>query len=429
MGHYLSEYYNKKTFFLTLGLAKSKSKYYRNILKDDIFKKIETIEDIIKLPITSSKELRDKPLDFLMQGIKEIFHVISSSGTTGYPKISFLTKYLDLSLNDISDEVVGINEDDIIVMLIHRSEGGNFSAPLRWRKKGLKVIQVEPALAETNPMFVLTFLRKSGATIIKGSVNAIYKLTKKAVLEEIDLSKLVIKKIILSGSSLTINMRRHFSDNWKKNIFTTYGCNEVGNIATECKAHDGLHINTNSVLVEIVDTKNNLPVREGEKGKVLITTLANNQNIVLLRYDIGDLGFVKYEKCRCGIAGPKIWLLGRIGEVLLIGQGLVEVYPHDIFNIIKDSHELTGRFKLTVEGTKGKKETVYVDFETFEKKIGRKENILNNIEIRFFEIFPQLRDDNRKGNLKIIFNLTGPETMLKEWGRKPQSLLIDNRIR
>src|SRR5690606_28533691 len=57
-------------------------------------------------------------------------------------------------------------------------------------------------------------------------------------------------------------------------VFETYGCREVMLIATECPEHDGLHLQVENLVVELVGPDGQ-PVAPGEVGQVVLTDLHN----------------------------------------------------------------------------------------------------------------------------------------------------------
>ena len=64
-----------------------------------------------------------------------------------------------------------------------------------------------------------------------------------------------------------------------------------------------LHVNSESLLVEIVD-KNGVPVRAGELGRVIVTPFGSTA-LPLIRYDQGDIAVAGGE-CTCGRCLPTI---------------------------------------------------------------------------------------------------------------------------
>ncbi|MCX8036118.1 MAG: hypothetical protein N3D11_03495 [Candidatus Sumerlaeia bacterium] len=80
-----------------------------------------------------------------------------------------------------------------------------------------------------------------------------------------------------------------------------YSVWELGPVAAECPARDGLHVNFDLVHVEILH--NGHPVNPGEPGEVVLTSLAND-TMPLIRYRVGDVASWKKGPCKCGWQGP-----------------------------------------------------------------------------------------------------------------------------
>ena len=102
-------------------------------------------------------------------------------------------------------------------------------------------------------------------------------------------------------------------------VFNRYGCREVGVIASECPAHQGLHIAAEGLLIEIVH--GNDPVRPGESGAILVTDLLN-LGMPLIRYRIGDMGTWEEGPCPCGRGLPRLReVAGRVTDFLVGPDG------------------------------------------------------------------------------------------------------------
>src|SRR5205823_1358723 len=69
-------------------------------------------------------------------------------------------------------------------------------------------------------------------------------------------------------------------------VFNRYGCREVSVIASECDAHQGMHVMAEGLLVEI-ETPDG-PAAPGVMGNLLVTDLLNFA-MPMIRYRIGDL--------------------------------------------------------------------------------------------------------------------------------------------
>ncbi len=108
-------------------------------------------------------------------------------------------------------------------------------------------------------------------------------------------------------------------------VFETYGCREFMLLATECEHHDGLHVQMENVLVEVVVREADGSLRAaqaGETGEVAVTDL-NNLAMPFIRYVNGDLATARGEaQCHCRRWHPRIGPIeGRVTETLRDGDG------------------------------------------------------------------------------------------------------------
>jgi phenylacetate-coenzyme A ligase PaaK-like adenylate-forming protein len=72
-----------------------------------------------------------------------------------------------------------------------------------------------------------------------------------------------------------------------RQVFTdSVGSFETENIAYECEHHQGCHVATDCVILEIL--KDGKPVAEGEDGEMVCTVL-DNLAMPLVRYNLHDL--------------------------------------------------------------------------------------------------------------------------------------------
>lgn len=119
-------------------------------------------------------------------------------------------------------------------------------------------------------------------------------------------------------------------------VFDRLGCREIGNTAHECAAHDGLHVNAEHVLLEIVDDAGR-PVPPGVEGDVLYTSLGNAR-YPLIRYRVGDRAVAAGdEACPCGRGLPRIrQVRGRVTDMLVTPDGTQvhgELFSHFFYGL------------------------------------------------------------------------------------------------
>lgn len=114
------------------------------------------------------------------------------------------------------------------------------------------------------------------------------------------------RAVVSSGETLNATDRQLMEQVFESPIFNRYGCREFGAIAHECDAHEGLHLNMESFILEIVD-ENGMPARSlgdfgyPKEGQIVITNL-DNFAMPFIRYSMGDIGQMleHSEECKCG---------------------------------------------------------------------------------------------------------------------------------
>lgn len=119
------------------------------------------------------------------------------------------------------------------------------------------------------------------------------------------LSKLLT--ILAIGETLTDEARAVIEAGFGVPVKSTYSCVEAGYVASPCPEGHGLHVHSESVLLEVLDAAGQ-PCRPGETGRVVLTTL-HNHLMPFVRYEILDEATVGPERCPCGRGLP---LLTRV---------------------------------------------------------------------------------------------------------------------
>lgn len=102
-------------------------------------------------------------------------------------------------------------------------------------------------------------------------------------------------------------------------VFDQYGAQEFNRMGWDCGRHIGMHEDSDSVHLEVLDGDAPAPVDTA--GEVVVTGLANDL-MPLVRYRIGDAGMLLSRSCECGRALPLFQLTeGRLDDVLVLPDG------------------------------------------------------------------------------------------------------------
>ena len=152
-----------------------------------------------------------------------------------------------------------------------------------------------------------------------------------------------IKKGLVGGEALPPSLRETLSGHGV-DVLQFYGTADVGTIAYESSAKEGLIIDEN-ILVEIVTPGTGDPVSEGEVGEILVTSFSKAYPLV--RFATGDMSKYLPGASPCGRTNTRIagWM-GRADQTTKV-KGMF-VRPEQIAAVIKRHPEIN-KARLVVD--------------------------------------------------------------------------------
>ena len=164
--------------------------------------------------------------------------------------------------------------------------------------------------------------------------------------DELELRATSLKRAVVSGEAFLPPVRE-FMKARGIDCFQAYGTAELGMVAYESAAREGLVVNE-EVLLEIVRPGTGEPVPEGEVGEIVVTTF--NPDYPLLRFATGDLSALLPGASPCGRTNMRIkgWM-GRADQTTKV-RGMF-VHPHQVAEVLR-RHGLR-RGRLVVENDDG----------------------------------------------------------------------------
>lgn len=142
------------------------------------------------------------------------------------------------------------------------------------------------------------------------------------------------------AEALPDDLRALCRDAWNVKLCDVYSAEETGYIAIQCPEHDHYHVQSESLIVEILG-QDGAPCGPGETGRVVVTTL-HNFAMPLIRYEIGDYA-VAGGPCPCGRGLPVITrVLGRKRNMLRLpdGRQFFPSFPADAWAPIAPARQL-----------------------------------------------------------------------------------------
>jgi phenylacetate-CoA ligase len=160
--------------------------------------------------------------------------------------------------------------------------------------------------------------------------------------EENDVDVSSIQKALVSGEAFPPSTREYLRQ-WGIFALQCYATADLGLIAYESSPDSGLIIDE-GVFLEIVRPGSGDPLPDGEVGEVVVTTL--NPDYPLIRFATGDLSAIQSGMSECGRTNRRIkgWM-GRADQTAKI-RGMF-VHPEQIAQIVHKHPEIS-KARLTI---------------------------------------------------------------------------------
>jgi phenylacetate-CoA ligase len=151
-----------------------------------------------------------------------------------------------------------------------------------------------------------------------------------------------IRKALVSGAAFPRLLQESF-DARGIAAYQAYGTADIGFVAFETEARDGMVVNED-IILEIVRPGTNDPVPDGEVGEIVVTTLDTHHPMI--RLALGDLTAALAGVSPCGRTNQRIrgWM-GRADQTAKV-RGMF-VRPEQIAEIAR-RHPSLGRLRLVV---------------------------------------------------------------------------------
>lgn len=377
--------------------------YYRNLFKNSGLcpEDIRSLDDFSKIPILTKRDMQQCLNDMVADGTDTGKLALNSTGgSTGMP----LNFYQDDNYILWSDAarlrawryMVGATEKDLEAVLWGAvrdiGKGLTFKQVLRGvlreRSLVLNTFDLDEALLEK----YLKYYNLFKPPIVRGYASSLYYVAR-----YLEGNKLKIHRpraMVSSTEVLHPRMRETIERVFGCKVFDSYGCREISQIATECEAHNGLHIVFENQYVE-------------QDGQDIIVTNLNNYVMPFIRYKVGDLASaIDYSSCSCGRMSPRIVsLVGRDNDNIELPNGKVingEFFEFLFFGIpsviqyqvvFKRS---TGRLQIKLHLSESSDTIGTMLKQTMADKFG-----FNAVDVEYSDLF----DKTPTGKLRFVYSV------------------------
>ncbi|MCP3928432.1 MAG: phenylacetate--CoA ligase family protein [Bacteroidetes bacterium] len=302
--------------------------YYKQLFDEASFKpeKMISLDDIKILPLLTKNIIRNRGNDLLSTVYNsDQVHFSETGGTTGV-KMKFWRDNACLTPKEASryrfEKWTGWDIGDRMGLAWPAQQDyvGHWTTKAKIKNELFERQVVFPAaiMDDENIKNYLHLLQKKKPTMIRAFTSPVYEVARVALDKNMQCDS--IKGIVTTGEPLYPHQRQVIEKAFGCKVFDSYRSREAGPLAQECEKHNGYHINTESLVVEIVRSKDQDHLEPGI-GEIVITDLLNF-GMPLIRYKMGDVGIISDRQCSCGRGLPLLEkVMGRSVDILQAPDG------------------------------------------------------------------------------------------------------------
>ena len=370
--------------------------YYRNLMDKKGVKPedIRGIDDLKKLPFVEKSDLRETyPYGMLAVPTDECVRIHSTSGTTGKRVIAYYTQN-DINLWDDCCAraliAAGADKEDVVQV----SYGfGLFTGGAGLNGGSHKVGCLTLPLSSGNTERQIQFMTDLGATVLCCTPS--YAAYIGESLKEMGYTPddIPLKAGIFGAEPWTQEIRENIERSLGIKAYDIYGLTEISGpgVAFECSEQNGMHVNEDHFVAEIINPDTGEVLPDGEKGELVFTCL-DKEAFPLLRYRTRDICVLNRTPCSCGRTHVRMSKpMGRSDDMMII-RG-VNVFPSQIEAVLLNEG-FTPNYQIKLSRVNNNDTfDVYVEFppEQFDdsvKNIAAKESALREAMRNMLGISP-----------------------------------------
>jgi phenylacetate-CoA ligase len=298
-------------------------------LKDRGFR-LASYADLRQIPILTREQVQENLLSLTATTLPDDHLPLKegrTSGSTGMP-----VTYRSTRITELLAVSLGLRSK-----IWHRQHGGLRKASLQISRQDPREPQEEERIAPTSAASLAVFpggstahfdsrknireqlewLQQVDPELLVTFPSNLAALTREASERGIQLPNL--KHLCTQGEVVSADMREMCRAVWGLKIVDIYSCRELNTIALQCPEQEHYHVQSERVIVEVLDERGE-HCGPGETGRVVLTD-PHNFVMPFVRYANGDFAEVG-EACTCGRQMPVLKrILGRTRNMLVLPEG------------------------------------------------------------------------------------------------------------
>ena len=311
---------------------------------------VGSLSDLARLPFTTKEDVgANYPYGLFAVPLREVVRIHASSG---YAEASSVVGYTRNDIRMWSNLVArilvagGVTKDDVVqVSFRYGLFTGGFGLHYGAERLGASVI---PA-SSGNTARQIRIMKDFKTTALVSTPS--YAMLVADTIREmgIPISAFSLKFGLFGGEPWSEKMRQEIQDALGIVATDNYGLSEIvgPGVSGECLERNGLHINEDHFLVELIDPETLRPAAPGQRGELVITTLTK-EAFPMIRYRTRDLASLLPGSCPCGRTGRRMTrLAGRTDDMLII-RGM-KVLPSKIESLLFEIEGMEPEYRIVID--------------------------------------------------------------------------------
>ena len=308
---------------------------------------VRTLEDLRRLPLTTREDLQaNYPYGMFAVPLREVVRIHAStcmSVVVGYTRNDIKT------WSDLMARVLvagGVGRDDVVqIALGYNLSTGGFGVHYGAERIGASVIPTSTG----NTRRQLKIMRDFKTTALVATPGYAALLGRTLHEQGTPRGALALRVALLGGEPLSDLLRAEIQERLGVVATDNYGLSEVmgPGVAGECHERNGLHINEDHFMVEVIDPVSLLPVPPGDTGELVLTTLTK-EAFPVIRFRTRDITRLLPGTCPCGRTTMRMARVERRSDDVLIVRG-VKVDPRRVAELFAEIEGHVSSHRIVVE--------------------------------------------------------------------------------
>ena len=312
---------------------------------------IRTLNEIKELPFTTKEDLRiSYPYDMFALPLRDVVRIHASSGTTGKPIVVGYSKNDILHWSELVARqltAAGLTEHDVVQIaysysLFTGGLGYHFGA----EKIGASVI---PASSHGNLRDQLVIMKDFKTSALLCAPSTALALAHVFSAMDIHPEQMYLKRGIFGSEPWSAKVRGEIEEIFRITTYDNYGISEImgPGVSGECNQRNGLHVNEDHFIVEVINPTTLQPLPAGEEGELVFTTITK-EAFPLIRYRTGDRASLLEGGCECGRTFVKMSRVKGRTDDLIIMPG-AKFFPSQIQEALLEEEGITPLCRIVLD--------------------------------------------------------------------------------